>query len=159
MNVIFEDLEIKDKRITLPYLQSAKCRQGKIGRIDTIEDNGRVLKLDGIVRLSLTEIDLEIIREQYNFKNYDVEVAYASYKGSIPKWLDLLIDEYYKNKTVYKNRAKITNSDDDLLNLLLSKNILNGIYGMCATNPVRDEFTMCKNGEWEHATLEDFDIE
>lgn len=159
MNVVFEDIEIKDKKITLPYLQSAKCKHGKIGKIDMIEDNGRVLRLKGIVRLALTEIDLEIIREQYQYKEYNVEVAYASYKGSIPKWLDSLIDEFYKNKTVYKNRAKITNSDDDLLNLLLSKNILNGIYGMCATNPVRDEYTMCENGKWKHSTLEDFDIE
>lgn len=158
MDIYFKDLEIKDKSITLPYLQSAKCRQGKIGRIRTIEDNGRILKLDGLVKLSLTEIDLEIIREQYNFGSYNVETAYASKKGNIPRWLDELIDEFYKKKTVYKNKAKITQSFDDLLNLLLSKNTLNGIYGMCATDIVRNEYEMCVNGDWIERTAEDFDI-
>lgn len=159
MDIYFENLEIKDKSITLPYIQAAKCRFGKIGRIETIEDNGRILKLDGIVKLSLTEIDLQIILEQYNFENYNIESAYASRKGTIPKWLDELIDEFYTKKTVFKNKVKITKSFDDELNLMLSKNMLNGIYGMCATNPVRDEFCMNKNGEWQHMTLDDFNIE
>lgn len=156
--------------ITLPYLQSAKAVQGRIGsyKVDEdgnlkwrgfmveVEDNGRILKASGWCRLFLTEWDLKWLRKQYKFE-YEIKTIWKSPRGAIPRYLRDTVDEFFIQKSELKGELKHLEEIkadewkiiDARINLMKSKNGLNGIFGMCFTDPVRQELTMSEGGEWD----------
>ena len=148
MDVTFENIILKDKKESLPYLQSCIVRQGRISQLDIIEDNGRILKCDGTFTISITELDLDIIRKQYKFDYYNIDVAYSSVSGYLPKWFCEFVDFWFMKKAEYKEKFKEEETEENAINLMKSKNCLNGIYGMSATDIVRDIYTMELDGEW-----------
>ena len=146
-----KDVELKSVDITFPYLQESKVRQGKIGKIHTITDNGRILKMEGITKIYLTELDLKWIIKQY--KGYfKFDTVYISRKGFLPKYLRDTVDEFMFGKSHFKLLAKretnLETKQDYELSTMKAKNGLNGIYGMSATDIVRQEYEMLENGEW-----------
>lgn len=150
IELVVENLEIRDKNITLPYLQESKVYQGKQGKIYTIADNGRILKLQGMTILYLTELDLDILKRQYKIKNYVIKKVYGALKGTIPEYLSKLIDIYFLKKSDLKDIMILNNNEDDKINLMKSKNKLNGIYGMTATDIIRKDYNYdIRTGEWE----------
>lgn len=144
--VTFKNIFLKNKNETLPYISSNKCREGKITPINTIEDNGRIIKCDGLFSLYLTHLDLKIIRKQYEFEYYNVDIAYTSQKGYLPKWFQDFVDKFFYEKSYYKELSKKDSTYN--INLMKSKNKLNGIYGMTATDIIRTIFNMSTDGEW-----------
>ena len=148
MDITFENVILKDKKESLPYLQSCMVRQGRITHLDIIEDNGRILKCDGTFTISITELDLKIIRKQYKFDYYNIDIAYSSVSGYLPKWFCDFVDFWFMKKAEYKEKFKEEETEENAINLMKSKNCLNGIYGMSATDIVRDIFTMDLEGEW-----------
>jgi len=156
IDIMFDGMEVK-KGVTLPYAQDYKIYAGRCGKIDRISDNGRILKLSGKSIVTLTEIDLKWICKQYNF-NYTVLKVYSSKKGEFPKYLQDTVDDYFIKKTKYKKEEKTfiknghSEESEEVVEahrkLMLSKAGLNGIYGMSATDPVRDSFIENSNGEW-----------
>lgn len=166
----FTDFEIKEG-ITLPYLSFSKVREGKIPgeKLDCVNDNGRVLKmLTGSTTLVVNEIDLKWLRKQYTFK-YKILKVYTSIKGKYPKYLTDTVQEYFYKKTFYKSecaRLKRAGYSEDSaeyreawLNMMIAKGMLNSIYGMSATSPVRISFNEDENGDWikEELTEESID--
>lgn len=167
--ITFENIRLKTNKITLPYLQESKVRQGHITSLNIISDNGRILKCDGLFKICVTELDLDIITRQYDYDKYNINVAYGSIKGTFPKWLCDLVDNFFKWKSETKEQIKefeekinqlkkqgiYNNEYDDLLNDLkidnsISKAWLNSIYGMSATNPIRLEYDYnVSNGEFK----------
>lgn len=144
------DIELK-KNVTLPYLQQSKIFQGAYSFEGiNIYDNGRVIKFKPHSTIILTELDLDIISRQYFFKYKILEVD-ISEKGPLPVYLIDTIDSYYLGKSKYKNLAKKENNEflkkEYEYLLMKSKNKLNGIYGMTATDIVRPEFEMNEIGE------------
>lgn len=109
----------------IPYIPISKC--SVIPDIHhRIEDNGRLLKADGAIVMTLTEIDYQIIMNEYDFDEirYNEDKMYAAKKGYLPKELRDCIMKYYRKKTELKdvkgkeyeyNRAKA---------------LLNALYGM-----------------------------
>lgn len=179
IQIAIADLHIKEG-VTLPYAQTYKFWQGMTreerAKHRTIDDNGRVLHMDGASVVTLTEIDLRILRKQYNFK-YLILRVFSSPRGDLPKWLTDTVDYYYRLKTELKIKIKKV---EDLIETLppghdrdeavarladlsrrynQAKRRLNGIYGMTATNPVRRELTMDDDGEWSAEVLTDALIE
>lgn len=153
---------LRDFKTTLPYLQSSKFKQGHIGKIEMIEDNGRILKATGISNMCLTELDYIILVKYYKFK-IKINRVYVTEKGRIPQFLEQLIDKYFYEKSFYKEQIENEqySNRDELeemeLNLMKSKNRLNGIYGMCATNIIRNEVEMnLEDGKWNETTLNDY---
>lgn len=162
IEIVIRKMEIK-KGVTIPYAQSVKWYDGRMtGFKRTIDDNGRVLKADGSSKVVLTELDLKWIRKQYTF-DYVITEVWGAKRGSAPKYLIDTVKEKYLGKTQYKEelkQARKAGKDSDIIHdlessLMKSKNGLNGIYGMSATNPVRTEYSLSVNGEWEESKLND----
>lgn len=140
------ELQVKEG-ITLPTAQTYKFYQGRIELPQkTIEDNGRLLYFKGNSIITLCDSDFEILCRQYNMRFKIVEILTAV-RGKCPKYMINSVDRFFYNKTMFKNQYELTKNRDDYLMLMLSKNNLNGIYGMSATKLVRDEWQE-KNGEW-----------
>ena len=158
ITVLVGPVEIK-KGETLPYLQESKCLLGAdMSYKSDIVDNGRVLKSSGYTCLTFTELDWEILRKQYVMKDYKILRVFLSKRGPIPGFLKVLIDHYYKEKSRLKDLAASLpegpEKEDVEISLTKAKNRLNGIYGMCATDPVRLEFSIDpETWEWEHTEL------
>lgn len=137
------NIKIKDG-ISAPILSTDQCRKNMISFGKIINDNGRVLWADGTYKIVVTEIDLYWIMKQYNL---DIELTdlYISRKRKLPDFIRNVNKEYFKAKTVFKQLAKrkdISESErfDYDQSLMISKNKLNAIYGMLATNIVHSTF-------------------
>lgn len=138
IRVVLLDVCLKDDNITLPLLQSYKCCIGKKKGFDYIEDNGRILATKGQCEVVLTDIMWDIISEQYDFKCYIKEI-YCSKKGKLPEYIREVTKKYFYAKTYYKSEHKRLEklygindyrTQEAALNLLLSKQRLNSIFGM-----------------------------
>lgn len=156
MRVLIKDMELRSNHITLPYAQFSKFEAGRFMDTSFIVDNGRVLKMSGASEVVINEIDYKWLRKQYRFKMEVVEL-YISKRGMLPKYLIDVVDRLYADKTNLKNKIKEVKemgaSESELfeleLNLLIVKQLLNGIYGMSATDPVKDEFIVDELGGWD----------
>lgn len=150
--------KIKDKAISIPYLQSSKCMNGNFTAKDMIVDNGRVLQIgkynpsgmyDKACSIVCNEDDLRILVMQYEM-SFVIEKVISMTRGKLPQYLIDSIDKFFKGKTDHKDQVKeleamkVKHTDPRLLeaiqNLMIAKGMLNGIYGMSATDPIRDIF-------------------
>lgn len=110
------------------YISASKCYNTK----NLLENNGRVYKADELIT-TITEVDYEIIEQCYTWEKAEVNNVYRFYKGYLPKPIIESTLDLYKDKTVLKN---VGGSETEYL---LSKGMLNSIYGMTVTRVVRDE--------------------
>lgn len=124
--VDFQGIEQSDPFYGCPYLSIHKC----YNLTGAINDNGRVVKADRLLTY-LTDIDLEIVRQQYKWKSAVVVECYRSEYGLLPQAMKDVTMDYYERKT------KLKGVEGQEVYYMKSKNKLNSIYGMCATNPVR----------------------
>lgn len=111
-------------------------------------NNGRVIEAD-MVKMSLTEQDFFIIAEMYEWDYIEVSNFYRFYKGYLPKDLIITILELYKDKTELKG------VEEKIVEYLVSKGMINSIYGMCVTDPCRDEI-IYEDNNW---TTQKADVE
>lgn len=128
----FSNIKLKNN-IPIPYIPISKCLT-VVKDEDLIVYNGRLISSSGI-KIALTNIDYEIIKNQYYF-DYDdlrVENFYFARKGFLPKELRETIIEYYELKTQLKG------INDKEYEYMKSKNKLNSLYGMIVTNIQRKE--------------------
>lgn len=159
--VVFNGVEVK-KHIILPIISASKAFKGRYEPLKIVEDNGRALKITGTFALWLTELDLHWLSRQYDIMEYDVEIAYVSTKGFLPEYMKKTVDAYFLGKTKWKTelnaeKEKKENADKErliylALELMKSKNGLNGIYGMSATDILRLVYAMDADGEWSVKT-------
>lgn len=148
--------KLKDKKISIPYLQVAKCKHGDFTSKDMIEDNGRILQLGNYSETKhyaksctvvMNEDDLRIFISQYEYSAI-IEKVVTMRRGKLPQYLIDSIDKFFKGKTDHKDQVKeleamkVKHIDSRLIeaiqNLMIAKGMLNGIYGMTATDPIRD---------------------
>ena len=142
--VELEDVHIK-KGITAPYIPSSKC----IDSEEILKVNGKVVYAKKL-KIALCELDFAIIERQYDFdKNIKVGHMILFERGSAPDWLKKEVMYYFENK------CELKESDEYLY--MRSKAFLNAIYGMTATAPLRDEFSL--NGEMIIVTKNEKDKE
>lgn len=129
------NLRLRDLYWPVPYIPRSKCR-GVIA--SGIFDNGRVLQADFIEEITITDIDLKIMIEEYDFELYPITVAYARY-GYLPESLRKNVFSYYQNKTDLKDKKTDSEHTAEFYELLYnkSKNLLNAQYGMMAQDPVK----------------------
>lgn len=125
MRVAMKDVQLKDITWGAPYLSISKCRCLK----DEYADNGRVLSAS-YLETTITDVDLQIILEEYNAQILVIEAKYAKY-GRLPRAIVDKVIEYYKDKTALKG---VEGSEYFYMK---SKNLLNSIYGMMVQDLVK----------------------
>lgn len=128
------NVELKNDLIPVPYIPKSKCS----GIYGGTYDNGRVLSAEVIECFTMTDLDYKIVADQYNFDLEIVTVATARY-GKLPFALRDCVLEYFKQKTLLKDRQTDQEHDAAFYKLLYNKfkNLLNAQYGMMAQNPVK----------------------
>lgn len=150
--VMFENLRIK------PYVTCPCISKSKVINEWDVEflndwghkgtDNGKVLNANGHVFLACTELDFYWILKQYDTDDIFICEMWISERAPIKDPFVKVINEYFKNKE--------TLPDGELRDK--SKNKLNGIYGMTATNPIRQSFTFnFETLEWHEEDFPELD--
>lgn len=142
----FHDLECRSKTI-MPYVPYSKLL-GKVG--DFTNDNGRILDCPYVV-LTITEIDWQIIKEQYTWSSVDLSPIWYAKSDYLPEWLRECVMKFFRDKTTLKGEKKKASEPEVVENLeylyAKSKNRLNGIFGMCLTSPIHPEIVET-DGVW-----------
>lgn len=119
MRIAFKNIRLRDPLDGCPYIPKHKCRN----LTHHYNDNGRILWAD-FLEISLTDIDLKIILQQYKFDAAAIHDFYHCRYGKLPKALRDVIIKYYQDKTELKGVA------GQELFYGLQKGKLNSIYGM-----------------------------
>lgn len=145
IRVGFRNIRLKDPLWGCPYIPKHKCRN--LTRHDN--DNGRILDADWL-EITLTDIDLKIILEQYKYDSITIYDFYHARYGRLPLPFREEVQKYYKAKTELKNVK------GQELFYFLQKNKLNSLYGMCVQSPVKqsidyvdDQFILRHDNEIE----------
>lgn len=150
--VILTNFNVKRDAL-MPYVSYSKTLECPGAKLD----NGRVLESD-YVYMTITDIDWKIIKKQYTYDGIYVDQMHIADYGYLPDSLLSVVKDYFRQKTVLKGeiaRAKRKSRMQDVADLeydyMKSKNRLNGIFGMCFTDPVRDIITLLEDGTWGSA--------
>jgi len=109
------------------YISSSKCVNLK----NEVTNNGRIVSAEQLT-ITITEIDYKIIKKCYEWEKVEIDYVYVSYKKYLPKEFIEEILSYYKIKTELKGVA------EEEYNYRKAKENLNSLYGMCVTDPCRD---------------------
>ena len=140
MEVRYEGLRLKDPYNPMPYVSYSKTYETKGEWLD----NGRILKCDTCV-MCVTDIDYQIISEDYDYDTCVINKAYRSeYKPLPSNYVEFLLKQY-TDKTYYKGAV-----DDFEAELYMkSKNMLNSLFGDVVQDPIQ-EMNMYNvlTGEW-----------
>lgn len=124
----FKNIRLRDEK-PIPYIPQSKCLA--LGDAREIY-NGRILHAD-FLTISMTNIDFDIVREQYEYDEIAVEEFHYSRKGLLPKELRDTIMYYFEKK------SKLKGDEEHYYEYMKSKNKLNSIYGMTVTNILNTE--------------------
>lgn len=124
----FKNIRLRDEK-PIPYIPQSKCLA--LGDDREIY-NGRILHAD-FLTISMTNIDFDIVREQYEYDEIAVEEFHYSRKGLLPKELRDTIMYYFEKKSELKG------DEEHYYEYMKSKNKLNSIYGMTVTNILNTE--------------------
>lgn len=128
----FKGMTLKNSRDPMPYISLSKCDVDYTR--DYVLDNGRILEA-GYLEICLTEIDLEIILDQYSFEVFDCLEFMVAEKDYLPEEYREVIQKYYDRKTALKG----DDSPEGKYIYTKSKNKLNAVYGMSATDPIHQD--------------------
>ena len=121
-------------------LSSSKCFYSE----DATENNGRIVQAKKIIT-TMTNVDFEIMKKFYTWENISISNLKVYKKDYLPTPLVKCILDLYENKTILKGVK------GQEVNYMQSKEMINSVYGMSVTNPLRDEHLFIEN-EW--TTLE-----
>lgn len=134
----FKGLRLKNKKTPIPYISLSRTEtlmykeeeytdskgKKKKRKVSLVKlDNGRILE-SYYSRMALTEIDLEIILNQYYFDQIDIVRCMVARKDYLPEEYRRVIQEYYNNKT----KLKGDDTDNGVYLYTKSKNMLNSVY-------------------------------
>lgn len=120
------NIRLKSDNEVMPALQFSKC----IKTINAVNDNGRVL-CSNYVEIYLTEWDLAVIADQYEWDKHictDVERAAKDY---LPRWFTDYVYECFSDKCTLKGGDKVLYQ--------IAKAKVNSLYGMCCQRNLRND--------------------
>lgn len=124
------------------YISSSKT----YNLVNAVVNNGRVYSADSL-ETTLTELDYNIIKNTYSYSDLAVANVKIMYKGYLPKSIINSILELYQGKTELKGVA------GSEVEYLLSKGMLNSIYGMTVTDIAKDNHVYDEDWELEKVDL------
>lgn len=109
---------------------------------DIVVNNGRIVKASKCLT-TLTELDFENVSMYYTWTSIRVANLRTYRRGYLPKALILSMLKLYEAKTSLKD------VEGREIEYLVSKMMLNAIFGMAVTDIVRDEF-IYDSDTWSH---------
>lgn len=142
MRVAFQNLRLKDDYISMPYISYSKINNSFDLKEIAKKDNGRymsTLDKDAWVDITITDIDLRIILDQYDFDDFLCVEAYGSVYGPFPEPIRQLAIKYYRAKTELKN------VEGQEVYYQQSKELLNSLYGMMVQDPGKQSINFYDN--------------
>lgn len=158
--VTFVNVKVRDN-IAMPYIPISKCtqyiRKAEDSNIELRLDNGRVLSAPAL-SMTITDVDYEILKRQYDWDSIAIQDMCIAQYDYLPQAIRDCVMEYFRAKTDLKfeiqaEKHREKPDREKLENLIYlyakSKNRLNGIFGMCYTDPVHQQITINELGEWE----------
>lgn len=175
--VVFVNLRVKNDS-ACAYIPVSKTRDRHFNKV--VYDNGRILSFTGYCQMTLTDIDWKIIREHYDWdKALIFDLHFAKY-GLLPSAIRNTVLEWFRRKCeldycrdIYEEYPKdewkeliseyiVAYSYEDVDYQYNSfKRLLNALFGLCYTDPVRDVITMSENEdgalEWNPVARPDLD--
>lgn len=119
---------IKQKFIHDAYLSESKC----FGLVNPTVNNGRIVSADSL-KTTITETDFDIIKRVYSWESISVANVTYAHKNYLPRAIVKSVLDLYQDKTVLKG---VKGKE---VEYMLSKGMLNSIYGMCVTDIVKDD--------------------
>lgn len=126
------------------YISESKTRN----LVNGVSNNGRIFSADNL-ETTITELDYNIIKNTYDYSDIYVTNVKVMYKGYLPKPIIDSVLELYQGKTELKGvKGKETE-------YLLSKGMLNSIYGMTVTDIAKDNHIYKDEWDIEMVDLED----
>ena len=144
MRVGFKNLRLREDvdYISMPYMAVAKVSHCS----KPVKDNGRILSTekDSWTDCTITDLDLRLIADQYDFDEFICVDSWGSVYGLLPDCLRELIISYYKGKNEWKGVDPVLYQN--------SKEKLNSIYGMMVTDVLK-ESTVFEDGEYVEKEL------
>jgi len=126
MKVAFSFIRLKEERWPVPYISKSKCRNLYNGSYD----NGRVLAAE-YLETTITDIDLRIILEEYDFDEIIFIEVWSSRYGYLPQTLRDVTIQYFRDKTALKGVK------GQEIFYMKAKNKLNSIYGQSVQMPLK----------------------
>lgn len=145
-NVIF-DVRFKNIESSIyyeNYISESKCFILENATIN----NGRVFRADDLVT-TLTELDYHIIKACYQWEQIEVSNIHYFFSNYLPKPIINSILELYQGKTELKDVAGRE------VEYVLSKGMLNSVYGMTVTDIAKDNHIYEDGWELEKIDLGD----
>ncbi len=134
---------LKSKVYQDNYLSESKCWEIE----KSVINNGRVFSAERLVT-TITNIDYKIIQRCYTWEKVGVKNIVRYNMGYLPKPIIKAILKLYSDKTTLKDvEAKE-------VEYLLSKGMLNSVYGMSVTDIVRDEIIYTNEWGKEEADID-----
>lgn len=103
-------------------------------------NNGRIVKCNGILKTTVTELDFEMLEKFYVWDGIYVDELRVYKRGYLPTLLVKAVLDFYAGKTTLKD---VPGKETEYM---VSKNMLNSSYGMMVTDIIRDMFEF--DGEW-----------
>lgn len=125
------------------YISLSRCHDSK----NAVTDNGRVIEADEVT-ISCTEQDYFIIQEMYSWDKMIVFNFCYFYVGYLPKPLIEIVLKLYEDKTTLKGVK------EKEVEYQVSKGMLNSMYGMCVTDPCKDESLFDNEQGWITTTCD-----
>lgn len=104
-------------------------------------NNGRIVSADFLVT-TMTELDFDTVAYFYKWSSMQVLEMYVYERNYLPKPIIMATLELYAKKTELKG------VDDKVVEYMISKNMINSVYGMMVTSIVRDEHVYDDEEGW-----------
>lgn len=101
-------------------------------------NNGRIVMASHI-GTTITEQDFFVYREFYEWDRIEIKNLRIYKKNYLPKRFVLSLLGLYEKKTTLKG------VEEEAINYMISKNMMNAAYGMTVTDPMRDEIEYREN--------------
>lgn len=145
-NVKIYGLKAKTELLHENYISYSKCRNIKNFTIN----NGRVVFADEL-EITVTDIDWWIINQCYKMDFFQLSSNFIRYqRGKLPKEIILSVIDFYNKKTTLKG------IEDKEVEYLISKQMLNSIYGMCVTDIIREPINYIYDiNKWQKTETEE----
>lgn len=128
---------IKGKLVQENYISESKCREIS----NSVINNGRIASADSI-SVTITDVDFEIMSQCYQWDAISIKNVKYAHKDYLPKTIIHSILKLYQDKTELKDVEGYE------VEYLLSKGMLNSIYGMCVTDVVKEQ-TVYDHDQWQ----------
>ena len=128
---------LKNKLGYESYLSDSKCRK----QIKPVVNNGRIFEAESLVT-TITDVDFNIIEQVYTWDEIRIQNVTGFVKNYLPKSIIESILELYQKKTTLKD---VEGSE---VEYLLSKGMLNSVYGMSVTDFIKDD-NVYINDSWD----------